>query len=107
MFALVMCQLLTVMVFADSEQSLELKQQLWPYFGTFTRSLFTMFEITFGGWEVIRLLSEHVHVIFMGLTVIYKLGVGVMILGVINGVFMQETFKAASLDDGIMVRQKT
>jgi hypothetical protein len=106
-FALVMCHTL-VFYFEDASQSLESRRQLWIYFGTFSRSLFTMFELTFANWPpVARLLTENVHECFMVLTVVYKMTLGFAIVAVINGVFMQETFKAAALDDNIMVRQRS
>jgi hypothetical protein len=42
----------------------------------------------------------------MVLCVIHKLTIGFAVIGVINGVFMQETFKVAQTDDVIMIRQK-
>ena len=36
----------------------------------------------------------------------YKLIVGFAAVGIINGVFMQETFKVAASDDKLMMRQK-
>lgn len=38
--------------------------------------------------------------------IVHKLSIGFAIVGVINGVIMQETFKVAATDDVIMVRQK-
>ena len=38
--------------------------------------------------------------------VAYKLVVGFAAVGIINAVFMQETFKVASSDDNVMMRQK-
>ena len=42
----------------------------------------------------------------MLLCVFHKLTVGFAVIGVINGIFVQETFKAAASDDNIRVRQK-
>ena len=42
----------------------------------------------------------------MLLCVFHKLTVGFAVIGVINGIFVQETLKAAASDDNIMVRQK-
>ena len=39
-------------------------------------------------------------------SVAYKLIVGFAAVGIINGVFMQETFKVAASDDKLMMRQK-
>ncbi|CAE7232127.1 Scn11a, partial [Symbiodinium pilosum] len=37
---------------------------------------------------------------------LHKLTVGFAVIGVINAVLMQETFKVAYLDDTVMVREK-
>merc|ERR1719353_1089483 len=93
--------------FHDESQPLDERQKLYEYFGTFTRAMLSMFEITLANWPPIcRLLSEEVTEWFMVLCVIHKLTIGFAVVGVINGVFMQETFKVASSDDVIMVRQK-
>lgn len=91
----------------DTSQDPEEMQLMFEYFGTFTRTMLSMFEITLGNWPpVCRLLAENSHELFMLLCVIHKLIIGFAVVGVINGVFMQETFKVASIDDRIMVRQK-
>merc|ERR1719183_936281 len=66
-----------------------------------------MFELTLANWPPIcRALSEEVSEWFMVLCVVHKLIIGFAVVGVINGVFMQETFKVASTDDIIMTRQR-
>ncbi|CAK9029168.1 unnamed protein product [Durusdinium trenchii] len=73
----------------------------------FTRSMLSMFEITLGNWPpVCRRLSEKVSEWFMLLCILHKLVIGFAVVGVINGVFIQETFKVASSDNQIMMRQK-
>merc|ERR1712039_999756 len=69
--------------------------------------MLSMFEMTLANWPPItRTMQENVAQWWSLFFVIHKLAVGFAIVGVINGVFMQETFKAAALDDRIMVRQK-
>jgi len=77
------------------------------YFGTFARAMFTMFECTLGNYgPIARALIENVSPWFMVGCLIHKLFIGFAILGVINGVFIQETFKVASYDDHILLMQK-
>jgi hypothetical protein len=105
--ALIVGQILQVVYFEDSTKTIEKQHEIYEYFGTFSRSLLTMFEMTLANWPpVCRLLSEEVSEWFMLLCVAHKLTIGFAVVGVINGVFMQETFKVASSDDVIMVRQK-
>lgn len=112
LFALMTCALvvnavLRELYFDEMVATGARSQDLYRYFGTFTRSLYTMFEITLGNWPPVgRLLAEEVHEIFMLFSVIHKLVVGFAMVGVINGIFMQETFKVVATDDNIMVRQK-
>merc|ERR1719387_1353464 len=106
-FALVMFHVLAEYYFRDQGQPFEPRQELWMYFGTFPRALFTMFELTFANWPpVARLLVEHVHECFIPLVMIYRLVLGFAVVGVVNSVFIQETFKIAALDDHIMTRQR-
>merc|ERR1719456_1865831 len=111
--ALFLSQALHVVYFADKTaanmppEELELKRKLYEYFGSFTRCLLSMFELTLANWPpVTRLLTEEVSEWFMLVCVVHKLTVGFAVIGVINGVILQETFKVASTDNVIMVRQK-
>lgn len=88
-------------------EELEIRHQLYEYFGTFTRCVLSMYEITLGNWPpVARLLTEHVTEWFTVVCVVHKMLVGFAVIGVLNGVVLQETFKVAQTDDTIMVRQK-
>lgn len=81
--------------------------KVYEYFGTFTRSMLSLFELTLANWPpVCRLLVENVSEWFSVLGVLHKLTVGFAVVGVINAVFIQETFKVAAADDYIMVRNK-
>ncbi|OLP87442.1 hypothetical protein AK812_SmicGene31333 [Symbiodinium microadriaticum] len=68
------------------------KIEIFQYFGTASRAMFTMFELTLEYFAIFN--------------VAYKLVVGFAAVGIINAVFMQETFKVASSDDNVMMRQK-
>jgi len=69
--------------------------------------MLSMFEITLGNWPPIaRLLCEEVSEWFTLLCLVHKLTLGFAVLGVINGVILQETFKVAQTDDIIMLRHK-
>jgi hypothetical protein len=94
-------------VLEDVTVSVEKRQELYKYFGTFSRSLFSMFELTFGNWVVIaRLLLEDVSQFFMIFNLLHKLSMGFAVIGVINATFIQETFKVAASDDHVMLLQR-
>jgi hypothetical protein len=106
-FALIMYYLIWEFYIHDTDMHFEYRQALWTYFGTFMRSLFTMFELTFANWPpVARLLIEDFHAIFIPLMILYRMLFGFAVVGVINSVFIQETFKVAAFDDNIMLRQR-
>merc|ERR1719506_3590587 len=66
-----------------------------------------MFELTLGNWvPIARTLFEDVNEWFIVFTVFHKLSMGFAVIGVINGIFIQETFKVAACDDTIMFLQK-
>lgn len=91
---------------ASTDQLVE-REEMFEYFGSFTRCLFSMFELTLANWPTVsRKLIEGSSPWFMPLCLVHKLTLGFAVLGVINGVILQETFKVASTDDMIMVRQK-
>jgi len=86
---------------------LEKHHEMYAYFGTCTRCMLSMFEITLGNWPPIaRLLSEEVSEWFILICLVHKLTIGFSVIGVITGIILQETFKVAQTDDIIMLRAK-
>jgi len=82
------------------------RKEVYRYFGSFTTSIFSMFELTLANWAPIsRKLYENVSEWFIVITIFHKLVIGFAVVGVINGVFMQETFEVAHHDDEIMLRR--
>jgi len=105
--ALFLSQILHAYYFKEISSNPEKQQKLYEYFGSFTRCLLSMFELTLANWPpVTRLLAEEVTEWFMLICVIHKLTIGFAVIGVINGVIMQETFQVAATDDMLMVRRK-
>jgi hypothetical protein len=93
--------------FDNDDYPIQDRREIFEYFGTFSRAMLSMFELTLANWPPIcRALVEKVNEWFMLFFIIHKVTVGFAVIGVINGVFMQETFKVASTDDSIMMRQK-
>merc|ERR1719223_1108717 len=81
----------------DSRDNLEGRKEVFRFFGSFTRSMLTMFEITLGNWiPPCRSLMEHITEGYAALFILYKCVVGFAVAKVITGVFMCETFKVAS-----------
>merc|ERR1712032_1414 len=93
----VLCESLT-----SSEE--ERQRAVYMYYGTFVRSIFSMFELTLANWPpAARVLADNIHWSFMPLAVVHKLVFGFAVIGVIQSVIMKETFKVAEQDDQIML----
>jgi hypothetical protein len=85
----------------------EERRKVFEYWGSFSRAVLTTFEITLADFpEPCRMLSESVNEWFAVFFVVHKLTIGFAVIGVINGVFIQETFKVATTDDQLMIRQR-
>jgi len=105
--ALLVTSILTTYYLTDESVALADRKAVYEYFGTFTRSIYSMFEITLANWPpVSRLLAENVSEWFMLFGVLHKLAIGFAVVSVVNGVFMQETFSVASSDDRVMIQKR-
>uniref|UniRef100_A0A7S0AHN1 EF-hand domain-containing protein n=1 Tax=Pyrodinium bahamense TaxID=73915 RepID=A0A7S0AHN1_9DINO len=83
------------------------RREVFRYFGTFTKSMLSMFELTLANWiPVARTLTEQVSEWLVIVVLAHKLVVGVAVVMVITGVFLQETFKVASEDNFVMLSEK-
>lgn len=83
------------------------RMEVYRYFGTFSRSMLSMFELTLGNWVPIsRILSEKVSEWYTIFTLAFQVVLGFAVIKVITGVFLTETMKVASMDDSIMLKSK-
>merc|ERR1712000_478352 len=79
------------------------RHEVFKYYGTFARTMLTMFEITLGNWmPPCRALVENVGEGWLMFFILHRLLIGFSVVAVINAVFMQETFKVATQDDKIL-----
>jgi len=82
--------------------------KIYEYFGSFSRSFLTMFELTLGNWvPVCRVLTVHVNEWHAIPIVIYVLLVPFAAIKVIAAVFIFETEKVASSDEELLILQKS
>jgi len=89
----------------DEFFDLEKRQTLYEYYGTFTKSLLTMVEMLLGNWYSITRILIHFNELFMLFGICHQLILGFAVIEVISGVFLNETFKVANLDDSIMLNE--
>jgi hypothetical protein len=91
----------------DENNDVEVRKRVFEYFGTFSKALLSMFEVTFASWvPICRFLYANVSsryaVFFMG----YKLMVGIAVLRIVYGVFLHVTFACAQNDDESLIAKK-
>ncbi|CAK9115103.1 Cation channel sperm-associated protein 1 [Durusdinium trenchii] len=91
----------------DPFQSEEHRQEVFLYYGSFSRTTLTLFEILFANWApACRVLVENVSEWFSIFFLAYRCVLGFAILNVVNAVFVQQTMKTASSDEELAFRQK-
>lgn len=98
-----------VMDFLEREGTSEdVRRQIYRYYGTFTYTILTMFEVIFANWPIpCRLLVDHVDEWFSLFFIIYRCVVGFCVLNVIGAVFVQQTMKVAADDHELFMQQQT
>ncbi|CAE7362849.1 unnamed protein product [Symbiodinium sp. CCMP2592] len=85
----------------------EVRGEVFRYYGTFTRTILSMFEIMFANWgPPCRVLVENVSEWFSIFFLSYRCVLGFAVLNVVNAVFVQQTMKTASSDEELAFRQK-
>lgn len=91
----------------DPSNPLEDRVECFTYFGTFTKSILSMFEVTFGNWVIIcRFLYSRVDVKFAFFFMAYQLVMGIAVIRIIYGVFLHVTFACATSDDDTLIAKK-
>jgi Ca2+-binding EF-hand superfamily protein len=104
MFALAL-NLLTKDYWEGDEFDLQDRMELYEYFGTFSKSLLSMIEMLLGNWFVVTRILTGFNELFMLFGICHQLVFGFAVIEVISGVFLNETFKVAALDDSIMLNE--
>lgn len=83
------------------------REQVYSYYGTFSRTFLTMFEILFANWSPpCRVLVDNVSEWFSIFFLVYRCIIGFAVLNVVNAVFVQQTMKTASSDEDLAFKQK-
>lgn len=93
----------------DAADDAELQDFIWKHFGTWTNSMFTIFEITMapGGFIQYRRLYEDVHPAFGIFFVIYVCVVTFAVVRVITAMFLKATLSASDSDEQNTAREKS
>jgi len=91
----------------DPNIDMENRHDLFKFYGTFTRSLTTMFEVIFANWTpACRVLTENISEWFGLFFICYRCLAGYAVLVTVDAVFVQYTMKVAQRDDELMISAK-
>lgn len=112
---LVMLQIFTGLILAsilaeyidDDDKPIDSRHEVFEYFGTFSRAVLTMYEITLSNWvPSCRLLMEDVSEWYSLFYIIYRCSFCFAVIRVITAVFIAETNRMIQQDDIMMIRKK-
>lgn len=91
----------------DDSQILFDRTEVFKMWGSYSRATETMFEITLANWgPATRLLMNTVDEKWAVFFLCYKMTIGFAVVQVIVSTFIQQTFKVASRDEDVMIREK-
>ncbi|CAJ1351564.1 unnamed protein product, partial [Effrenium voratum] len=89
----------------DSGIDKEQRRYVFQYWGTFTRTFLTMFEVLFANWAPsCRSLVDNVSEWFTVVFIAYRCIVGFALLNVVNSVFVSQTLKIADSDEEYLIK---
>merc|ERR1719471_1391066 len=102
---MIMSQLLQQFLM-DTSNSLESRKEVYRYYGTFTYTMITMFEIHLANWApACRVLVDEVGEVYGLAFVCYRCLAAFAVLNVINAVFIQQTMKVAQNNSEVRIMQ--
>jgi hypothetical protein len=90
----------------DEGNPMQIRRDVYQRFGSFTRALVSMFELTLGNWHPPVFLLQEISDWWAIGCLVYICIVWFAVVQVIRGVFISETFKVAASDDELMIMQK-
>ncbi|CAK9113709.1 unnamed protein product [Durusdinium trenchii] len=91
----------------DPTVDIKNREAVFRYYGSFTKTLLTMFEVLFANWAPpCRVLIDNVSEWYALVFVIYRCFVGFAVLNVVNAVFVQSTMKVAQADEEFILLEK-
>jgi len=83
------------------------REELYMYYGTFTRAFVSMFEIHMANWaRPCRIYMETLGEIWGDLFIFYRCIMGFALMSVIGAVFVQQTMSVVQNDQDIMILKK-
>ncbi|CAE8589285.1 unnamed protein product [Polarella glacialis] len=91
----------------NTEVDPQVRRLVFRYYGTFSGSMLTMFQVLFANWSIsYRILVDHVSEWWSLWFIIYRCLVGFAMLNVVNACFVQQTMAVAQQDTELMIYAK-
>ncbi|CAE8720703.1 unnamed protein product [Polarella glacialis] len=91
----------------NTEIDPHVRRLVFRYYGTFSGSMLTMFEVLFANWPTpCRILVDNVSEWFGLWFIIYRCLVGFAVLNVVQACFVQQTMSVAQQDTELMIEVK-
>merc|ERR1719221_1446201 len=91
----------------DPTNDPDIRLQVYKKWGSFMRAYVSMFEVTLANWGPnCWLLMNEVHECWGFFFIFWRCCFGFAVIQVITSVFIQHTFKVASRDEDIMIKEK-
>merc|ERR1719162_1621149 len=91
----------------DDNADIDARRAVYRYYGTFTKTQFTMFEITHVNYSsAARVLVDHITEWWGWFFVFYRCTVAFAFVQVIRSVFIQTTMKVAEHDKELLIHNK-
>jgi hypothetical protein len=91
----------------DSRNPQQAREDVYRYYGTFSRTQFTMFEVTHVNYSAAaRVLVDNVNEMWAWFFVTYRCSVAFAFLQVIRAVFIQRTLKVADKDRDLVLHTR-
>jgi len=88
----------------DTSQNLEARRKVFGYWGTFTRTMITMFEVTLANWATsCRVLIDNVSEAYGVAYILYRCMFCFAVVRVIAAVFITETNRVTANDDEMAI----
>lgn len=106
--ALFMTQVLADAI-KDEGLDLELRNFIFTYYGTTSRTILTMFQITMapGAWAIVgRRIVEEVSEAYAWFFILYVGGVSFAVVKIITALFLRKTIQIATSDEQLIFKEK-
>lgn len=92
---------------SDPANDISQRKAVFRYYGTFTKTQFTLFEVTHVSYaSAARVLTDHVSEWWAWFFITYRVSIAFAFINVVRAIFIQSTLKVADRDRELMLHNK-